>query len=116
LRVEGIQDGLIVDLAPDRLRLTSPILQHFLQPSREQSGVWVATRWICVMPRLLCLPQGSGCDIPKEQAQKLLTAGKADVLDGFISKRGRPFSAYLKLEDGKVGFEFPQKTADAARQ
>jgi DNA topoisomerase-3 len=54
-----------------------------------------------------------GRDIPKEQAQKLLTAGKTDLLDGFISKRGRPFSAYLKLEDGKVGFEFPEKTAQA---
>ena len=54
-----------------------------------------------------------GLDIPKEQAQKLLTAGKTDLLDGFISKRGRPFSAYLKLEDGKVGFEFPEKPARA---
>lgn len=52
-----------------------------------------------------------GRDIPKEQAQKLLTAGKTDLLDHFISKRGRPFSAYLKFEDGKVGFEFPEKTA-----
>src|SRR5881394_3516155 len=52
-----------------------------------------------------------GKDIPGEQAQKLLTAGKTDLLDSFISKRGRPFSAYLKLEDGKVGFEFPEKTA-----
>jgi DNA topoisomerase III len=52
-----------------------------------------------------------GKDIPKEQAQKLLTMGKTDLLDGFISKRGRPFSAYLKLEDGQVGFEFPEKTA-----
>jgi DNA topoisomerase III len=52
-----------------------------------------------------------GRDIPKEQAQKLLVLGKTDLLDGFISKRGRPFSAYLKLEDGKVGFEFPEKTA-----
>ena len=52
-----------------------------------------------------------GREIPKEQAQKLLTTGKTDLLDGFISKRGRPFSAYLKLEDGKVGFEFPEKTA-----
>jgi DNA topoisomerase-3 len=52
-----------------------------------------------------------GRDIPKEQAQKLLSAGKTDLLDGFISKRGRPFSAYLKLEDGKVSFEFPEKTA-----
>jgi DNA topoisomerase-3 len=52
-----------------------------------------------------------GKDIPKEQAQKLLETGKTDLLDGFISKRGRPFSAYLKLEDDKVGFEFPEKPA-----
>src|SRR5881396_2800860 len=38
-----------------------------------------------------------GRDIPKEQAQKLLNTGKTDLLEGFISKRGRPFSAYLKL-------------------
>src|SRR5207248_11430563 len=44
-----------------------------------------------------------GRDIPKEQAQKLLTTGKTDLLDGFISKRGRPFSAYLKLDNGKFG-------------
>jgi DNA topoisomerase III len=54
-----------------------------------------------------------GKDIPKEQAHKLLATGKTDLLDGFISKRGRPFSAYLKLEDGKVGFEFPEKTTPA---
>jgi DNA topoisomerase-3 len=54
-----------------------------------------------------------GREMPKEQAQKLLIAGKTDLLDGFISKRGRPFSAYLKLEDGKVGFEFPERTAPA---
>jgi DNA topoisomerase-3 len=54
-----------------------------------------------------------GREIPKEQAQKLLTTGKTDLLEGFISKRGRPFSAYLKLEDEKVGFEFPEKTAGA---
>lgn len=52
-------------------------------------------------------------EISKEQAQKLLTNGKTDLLDGFISKRGRPFSAYLKLDDGKVGFEFPEKPAPA---
>jgi DNA topoisomerase III len=54
-----------------------------------------------------------GREISKEQAQKLLTTGKTDLLEGFISKRGRPFSAYLKLEDEKVGFEFPEKTAGA---
>jgi DNA topoisomerase III len=54
-----------------------------------------------------------GRDIPKDQGQKLLATGKTDLLEGFISKRGRPFSAYLKLEDGKVGFEFPERTTAA---
>jgi DNA topoisomerase III len=54
-----------------------------------------------------------GKDIPREQAQKLLATGKTDLLEGFISKRGRPFSAYLRLEDEKIGFEFPEKTAPA---
>ena len=51
-----------------------------------------------------------GREIPVEQAKRLLTTGKTDLLDAFISKRGRPFSAYLKMEDEKVGFEFPEKT------
>src|SRR5216117_996468 len=55
-----------------------------------------------------------GREISKEQAQKLVMLGKTDLLDGFISKRGRPFSAYLKLEDGKIRFEFPEKTAQSS--
>ncbi len=54
-------------------------------------------------------------EIPQEQAQKLITTRKTDLLPKFISKKGRPFSAHLKLENGKVGFEFaerkPKKTA-----
>jgi DNA topoisomerase-3 len=53
--------------------------------------------------------------IPKEQVQKLITTGKTDLLPKFISKRGRPFSARLKLEDGKVGFEFAEKAARASK-
>ncbi|PYJ24253.1 MAG: DNA topoisomerase III [Verrucomicrobia bacterium] len=56
-----------------------------------------------------------GREIPIEQAKRLLTTGKTDLLDGFISKRGRPFSAYLKLEDEKIGFEFPEKTERVAK-
>ena len=50
-------------------------------------------------------------EIPKEQVEKLITTGKTDLLHKFISKKGRPFSAYLKLENGKVGFEFEEKKA-----
>ena len=48
-------------------------------------------------------------EIPKEQVQKLMTTGKTDLLPKFVSKKGRPFSAHLKLENGKIGFEFAAK-------
>lgn len=48
--------------------------------------------------------------IEREQVVKLLEAGKTDLLTKFISKKGRPFSAYLvRNSDGKIGFEFEQK-------
>jgi DNA topoisomerase-3 len=51
-------------------------------------------------------------DIPMDQVRKLIETGKTDLLPRFISKKGRPFSAYLSLQDGKVSFEFePRKTA-----
>src|SRR5204862_6750216 len=54
-----------------------------------------------------------GREISKEHAQKLVMLSKTDLLDVFISKRGRPFSAYLKLEDGKIRFEFPEKMSQS---
>ena len=50
--------------------------------------------------------------IEAEQMKKLLTEGKTDLLHRFISKIGRPFSAFLvKGPDGKVGFEFAPRVA-----
>jgi len=50
-------------------------------------------------------------EIPPEQVIKLLEQGKTDLIPRFISKKGRPFSAFLKLENGKVGFEFEERKA-----
>jgi DNA topoisomerase III len=48
--------------------------------------------------------------IPVEEAQKLLAKSKTDLIDKFISKAGKPFSAYLVMdENGKVTFEFPPR-------
>ncbi len=45
--------------------------------------------------------------ISKGQAMKLLTDGKTDIIDGFISKRtGKNYSARLKLDNEKVVFDF----------
>ncbi len=53
--------------------------------------------------------------IEPEQVRKLLETGKTDLLHRFISKKGRPFSAFLvRGADGKVGFEFaPRANARA---
>jgi DNA topoisomerase-3 len=49
-----------------------------------------------------------------EQVQKLLSTGKTDLLDKFISMRTRrPFKAFLawNAEAGKVAFEFEPRTS-----
>jgi DNA topoisomerase-3 len=53
--------------------------------------------------------------IERGQVEKLLGAGKTDLLQKFISRKGRPFKAYLVLKDGKVGFEFEPRPAKAAK-
>jgi DNA topoisomerase-3 len=51
-------------------------------------------------------------NIEPEQVTKLLTTGKTDLLHKFISKKGRPFSAFLvRGPDGKIGFEFAPREA-----
>jgi DNA topoisomerase-3 len=48
--------------------------------------------------------------VTREQAGKLLAASKSDLLDHFISKAGKPFAAFLVMDDmGKVSFEFPPR-------
>ena len=53
--------------------------------------------------------------IEPEQMKNLLANGKTDLLHRFISKKGRPFSAFLvRGEDGKVTFEFAPREPKAA--
>ncbi len=52
-------------------------------------------------------------EIPSDQAVKLFVEGKTELMPGFISKKGRGFSAHLTLDKktGKLGFEFaPRKS------
>ena len=51
--------------------------------------------------------------IERVQMQKLLETGKTDLLEKFISKKGRPFKAFLVVKDGGVGFEFEPRAAKA---
>lgn len=48
-----------------------------------------------------------GKEITPELLSQLLENRKTEKISGFISRKGRPFSAFLVMDDkGKVGFEF----------
>jgi DNA topoisomerase-3 len=52
--------------------------------------------------------------VEPEEIRKLLATGRTDLLHRFISRKGRPFSAFLvRGADGKVGFEFAPRAARA---
>ena len=54
--------------------------------------------------------------IESEQMRKLLATGRTDLLPKFVSKKGRPFAAFLvRGEDGKVGFEFAPREVKAGK-
>ena len=52
----------------------------------------------------------SGKEVTSIQVQNILQKGKSDLIKGFVSKTGKKFDAYLKLDtDFKVVFEFPEQ-------
>ena len=54
--------------------------------------------------------------IDRAQVEKLLLTGKTDLIQKFISKKGRPFKAFLVVgESGKVGFEFEPRAPKAGK-
>ncbi|MEO8384747.1 MAG: topoisomerase C-terminal repeat-containing protein, partial [Betaproteobacteria bacterium] len=54
--------------------------------------------------------------ISREEMKQLLDTGKTPLLEKFISKKGRPFSAFLvRQPDGKIGFEFEEREAKGGK-
>lgn len=61
------------------------------------------------LPKILCKK-----DITVENAIKFFTQGKTDLIEGMISKRGRPFKSFLVCKAGEkrlLGWEFPPREA-----
>jgi DNA topoisomerase-3 len=53
--------------------------------------------------------------IPREEIVKLSETGRTNLIAGFVSKKGRKFAAYLKLDGKKVGFEFEPREPKASK-
>jgi DNA topoisomerase III len=63
-------------------------------------------RIVMTLKRQLC-----GLDLPTEEIQRLFEEGRTNLIQGFMSKRGQPFGAYLVLSKtgAKAEFEFPPR-------
>jgi len=72
---------------------------YVTKPDQENRVVFKLTRQLCQK------------DLPIDEVQRLLTEGKTNLIEGFVSKRGSEFSAYLVLNPkrDKADFEFPPR-------
>ena len=57
-------------------------------------------------------------DMKREEVAKLLETGRTDLLEKFVSKKGRPFKAYLVWDEKKkqTAFEFEPRAPKAAKK
>jgi DNA topoisomerase-3 len=67
----------------------------------RENGAW---KQVFRVPRLMCKKE-----VSREQAVQLVERGKTDLIKGFISKKGRPFDAFLLRNDAKIRWEFPPR-------
>lgn len=63
------------------------------------------------LPRLMCKKE-----LGREQAVQLVEKGKTDLIHGFISKKGRPFDAFLVRSDGRIRWEFPPRAPKTGKE
>jgi DNA topoisomerase-3 len=73
---------------------------NYLLREREGDG-WKQTFSV---GRLMCQKP-----ITRELAIELVTIGKSSLVEGFISKKGRPFDAFLLRQGPKIAWEFPPR-------
>lgn len=86
------------------------------RPVIRGSRDWLCANHECSLriPRFLC-----GHVLTEAEVAALLTKQRTPLITGFTSRQGKPFSAYLVLEQGSVGFEFnnrPQKGKTTGRR
>ncbi|MFM8364658.1 MAG: DNA topoisomerase III [Verrucomicrobiota bacterium] len=110
-KTEGKQSFDFGDSADSAARLDFSQLPSIGQCPACKTGMVhdTGTAWQCSNTAKCKFRMGKSLcqkEIPREQVEKILTVGKTDLIPRFISKKGKPFSAYLTLEGDKVKFEF----------
>ncbi len=107
---DGTSSGPL-KFSSDKIFGTCPVCQT---PVRETDMAYVCEKKALATPEceLRVSKKIKGRDIPPEQMEKLLRDKKTDLLEKFISAKGRPFKAFLTLDNkGKLGWEFAARVA-----
>ena len=93
-----------VVLGPSKMHKNGEVLEtpeafYVRKPDQDNRIVFTLKRQLCAK------------DIPTEEARQLFETGRTNLIEGFMSKRGLPFSAYLVLSKtgAKAEFEFPPR-------
>ena len=79
--------------------LETPEAYYVRKPDQDNRIVMTLKRQLC------------GLDLPKEEILRMFDEGRTNLIQGFMSKRGMPFGAYLVLSKtgSKAEFEFPPR-------
>ena len=79
--------------------LATPEAYFVRRPDRDNRIVFTLKRQLCAQ------------EITEQNIRDLCEEGRTGLIEGFVSKGGRPFSAYLVLSKAgaKAEFEFPPR-------
>jgi DNA topoisomerase III len=106
--------------APEKLDFSALPVVHETCPACHSGKIHDAgTAYLCSNKDKCKFRMGKSLcqfEVPREQVLKLLKEGKTDLITRFISKKGRPFSAFLTVENGRVGFEFEARKPATPRK
>jgi DNA topoisomerase-3 len=90
--------------------IESPI-DYVCQQRKAQQEAGTAKPTGVVLPRVVCRRP-----MLRDEAKKLFETGETDLIEDFVSRYGKPFSARLKLrDDGRHQFEFPNREGRAQK-
>ena len=76
---------------------TNYVLRQRTPDGAEYKELFKVGRLMCQKP------------ITREHAIQLVSTGKTDLIEGFISKKGRPFNASLLRKGARISWEFPPR-------
>ena len=74
--------------------LQTPDSYYVRKPDQDNRIVFSMKRHVCAK------------EVPVEEVRQLLETGRTNLIEGFISKRLTPFSAFLVLSKSKSKTEF----------